>query len=70
VFICKLLNNLQLPSAIRSGVTVAEGITNVAYKEALKTGQDHKAAYQKAKADVLRYAATVVPKLPLLEYAA
>ena len=60
----------QLPSAIRSAVAVAEGIANAAYKEALKTGQDHKAAYQQAKADVLRYAATVVPTLPLLEYAA
>ena len=60
----------QLPPAIRSAVAVAEGIANAAYKEALKTGQDHKAAYQKAKADVLRYAATVVPTLPLLEYAA
>ena len=60
----------QLPSAIRSAVAVAEGIANAAYKEALKTGQDHKAAYQQAKADVLRFAATVVPTLPLLEYAA
>ena len=60
----------QLPPALRSAVAVAEGISNAAYEEALKTGQDHKAAYQKAKADVLRYAATVVPTLPLLEYAA
>ena len=57
----------QLPPALRSAVAVAEGISNAACEEALKTGQDHKAAYQKAKADVLRYAATVVPTLPLLE---
>ncbi len=60
----------QLPPAIRSAVAVAEGIANAAYKEALNTGQDHKAAYKKAKASVLRYAETVVPTLPLLEYAA
>ena len=60
----------QLPPALRSAIAVAEGISSAACEEALKTGQDHKAAYQKAKADVLRYAATVVPTLPLLEYAA
>jgi phage regulator Rha-like protein len=57
----------QLPSAIRSAVAVAEGIANAAYKEALKTGQDHKEAYQNAKLNVLRFAATVVSTLPLME---
>ena len=60
----------QLPPALRSAISVAEGITSAACKEALKTEQDHKAAYRKAKLDVLRYAETVVPTLPLLEYAA
>ena len=60
----------QLPPAIRSAVAVAEGIANAAYKEALITGQDHKAAYKKAKVSVLRFAETVVPTLPLLGYAA
>ena len=60
----------QLPPAIRSAVAVAEGIANAAYKEALITGQDHKIAYKKAKVSILRYAETVVPTLPLLEYAA
>ena len=60
----------QLPPALRSAIAAAEGISSAACGKALKTGQDHKAAYQKAKADVLRYAATVVPTLPLLEYAA
>jgi len=60
----------QLPPALRSAIAVAEGISNAACKEALKTGQDHKAAYQKAKAGVLRYAETVVPTLPVLECAA
>jgi phage regulator Rha-like protein len=60
----------QLPPAIRSAVAVAEGIANAAYKEALITGQDHKTAYKKAKVSILRYAETVVPTLPLLEYAA
>ena len=60
----------QLPPAIRSAVAVAEGIANAAYKEALITGRDHKTAYKKAKVSILRYAETVVPTLPLLEYAA
>jgi phage regulator Rha-like protein len=60
----------QLPPALRSAIAVAEGISSAACEEALKKGQDHKAAYQKAKAGVLRYAETVVPTLPLLEYAA
>ena len=59
----------HLPPALRSAVAVAEGISNAACEEALKTGQDHKAAYQQAKADVLHFAATVVPTLPFLEYA-
>ena len=62
----------QLPPALRSAiaVAVAERIVSAACEEALQTGQDHKTAYQKAKTDVLRYAETVVPTLPLLEYAA
>ena len=60
----------QLPPAIRSAVAVAEGIANAAYKEALITGRDHKTAYKKAKVSILRYAETVVPTLPMLEYAA
>ena len=57
----------QLPPALRSAVSVAEGIASAACEHALKTGQDHKAAYQKAKVDVLRYAETVVPTLPVME---
>ena len=60
----------QLPPALRSAISVAEGIANAACEEALKTGQDHKAAYKKAKINILRYAGTVVPSLPLLEHAA
>jgi phage regulator Rha-like protein len=60
----------QLPPATRSAAAVAEGIANAAYKEALKTGQDHKVAYQSAKLNVLRFAATVVSTLPSLEVAA
>ena len=57
----------QLPSAIRSAVAVAERIAGVAYERALSAGEDHKAAYQQAKAGVLRYAQTVRPILPCLE---
>jgi len=59
----------RLPPALRSAIAVAEGIFNAACEEALRTGQDPKAAYQKAKAGVLRYAETVVPTLPILEHA-
>ena len=59
----------MLPS-IRSAIAVAERIASVAYEQALKTDQDHKAAYRKAKIDVLRYAETVVSTLPILENAA
>ena len=57
----------QMPPAIRSAIAVAERISSVAYEQALKTGQDHKKAFQKAKAGVLRYAETVVPTLPMVE---
>ena len=57
----------QLPPATRSAIAVAERIASVACEEALHTGQDHKAAYQKAKTGVVNYAKTVVPILPILE---
>ena len=59
----------HLPPATRSAIAVAERIASVAYEQALHTGQDHKAAYQKAKTGVTNYAKTVVPILPLLECA-
>jgi len=58
----------RLPPASRSALAVAERIAGMACEEALKTGKDHKTAYQKAKAGVLRYAETVVHTLPLLEH--
>jgi phage regulator Rha-like protein len=57
----------QLPPATRSAIAVAERIASVACEQALHTGQDHKAAYQKAKTGVVNYAKTVVPILPILE---
>jgi len=60
----------HLPPSTRSAVAIAERIASAAYEDALKTGQNHKIAYQKAKSDVLKYAATVIPSLPVLEYAA
>ena len=59
----------HLPPATRSAIAVAERIASVAYEQALYTGQDHKAAYQRAKTGVMNYAKTVVPILPLLECA-
>jgi phage regulator Rha-like protein len=60
----------HLPPATRSAIAVAERIASVAYEQALQAGLNHKLGYQKAKADVLRYADTVVPTLPVLESAA
>jgi phage regulator Rha-like protein len=57
----------QLPPATRSAIAVAERIASVACEQALHTGQDHKAAYQKAKTGVLNYAKTVVPILPIID---
>ena len=57
----------HLPPATRSAVAVAERIAGVACEQALRAGQDHKAAYQKAKTGIINYAKTVVPILPLLE---
>ena len=60
----------QLPPAIRSAIAVAERIASAAFEDALRAGENHKAAYQKAKFNVTRYAHTVVSTLPLLERAA
>jgi len=60
----------HLPPSTRSAVAIAERIASAVYEDTLKTGQNHKIAYQRAKSDVLKYAATVMPSLPILECAA